>query len=182
MPSAADPLVTLRRHAADAPWSGRELAVLVDRLLAAADRAPPRATTVRTLHYYVTNAVIQPPQGRGAGAGWGYAQLVELLVARLRQEAGASLEAIAAHRRRTPLDALEVEAAGTLAIALPAPRASDPRPEALPDDIAAWREFTPARGVMLRLAEGHSLLDHPGRLAALLDGLAREAGPLTREP
>lgn len=181
MPPTADPLVTLRRHAAGAPWSGRELVALVDRLLAAADRRPARATSVRTLHYYVAGGVVQPPHGRGAGAGWGYPQLVELLAARLGQADGRRLDDIAAHRREVSLGQLEAEVASTLDVALPAPATPEPPAGPPTDDIEGWREFTPARGIVLRLAIGHPLLDDPGRLAALLDGLAREAAPLTRE-
>lgn len=181
MPSAPDPLVTLRRHAAAAPWSGRELVALADRLLTAAGRPPERPMSLRTLHFYVASEVIQPPHGRGAGAGWGYPHLVELLASRVRQAAGERLESIAERRRNATLGELEVAVATALAVALPAPAPPDPPVPAAPDDIEEWREFAPARGVVLRLASGHPLLDDPRRLAALLDGLAREAAPPTRE-
>lgn len=167
------PLVALRRHAAHAPWALDELATLADELLAATGHAPPRATTERTVRFYVSRGVVRAPFGRGPGSTWGYPHLVELLAARLAQEGGESLELVASRRLALDDPALEcftAERLGAVPSQLPGEAtASPPSPGG-----AAWRRFTVAAGVELHLAADHPLVGDPGRLAALLDGLTRE--------
>jgi hypothetical protein len=71
-------LAALRLHG-QTPSSLGELAELADRLLAAADSAPDRPTTERTVRFYVSRGVVRPPKGRGASARWEYPHLIDLL-------------------------------------------------------------------------------------------------------
>lgn len=179
MASGAEPLVTLRRHGADAPWAIGDLAVLADRLLVAAGAPPPKPTTDRTVRFYVSRGVIQVPFGRGRGSTWGYPHLIELLAARLAQLDGEGLEAIAERRVRRSAAALEQHVATRLAVPLPAPRDAEP-PPAAPVSVG-WRRFTPAEGAELHLREDHPLLRDPRRLGALLDGLQSGTAPSSEE-
>ena len=179
MSSTAAPLVTLRRHAADAPWTVAELATLTDRLLDAAGVRPARATTDRTVRFYVTKGVVQVPFGRGPGSGWGYPHLIELLAARLAQHDGESLEAIASRRDQLTAEALERRTAARLAVPMPAP-AEVAAPVAVPPGVA-WHHFAVTAGVELHLHHDHPLLQDPQRLGSLLDGLRTEIGPSSEE-
>lgn len=179
MPSTADPLVTLRRLGVEAPWTAAELAREVDRLLRAAGSAPARPTTERTLRFYVSRRVVQPPFGRGAGSSWGYPHLVELLAARLGQQHGESLETVAERRGAMDPELLERHTVTRLGVPLPPPVESEPAPV----EVAGrnWHRIGVASGVELHLAEGHPLLDHPDRLAQVVAGLRSAAGPLQEE-
>lgn len=179
MGSTAEPLVTLRRHGGDAPWTVAELAALTDRLLTAAGARPPKPTTERTVRFYVTRGVVQVPFGRGRGSSWGYPHLIELLAARLAQQGGETLEAIVERRVRLSADALERHTANRLAVPLPAP--SDPA-STLPAPVSAgWRRFDVRDGVELHLQDDHPLLRDSRRLGTLLDGLREETGPSSEE-
>jgi hypothetical protein len=178
MPTSAIPIVTLRRQAREAPWAVGELAALADRLLSAAGHAPERPTTDRTVRFYVSRAVVQAPFGRGPGTAWGYPHLVELLAARLAQQQGDSLDAIALRRGQLTPTALEEWTARALGAALPelapAPRHDPPLGE-------AWSRHAVAPGVELHLADDHPLRRDTARLGALLDHLRREVVPSPEE-
>lgn len=173
MASHPDPLVALRRHASSAPWRARELIELADRLLSGVDPDQDRPLTDRTLHYYVASRVVRPPSGRGAGTGWGYPHLIELLAARLARAAGDSLPVIATRRDEWALDALERQVADALGCAVGAPVDSTQADDS-GDIPVAWRDHQITPSVVLRLAVTHPLHDDPRRLGVLLDGLARE--------
>lgn len=182
--STADPLVTLRRYAAVAPWSGRELVRLADQILAAAGRSAARPLSERTLHYYVARGVVAAPSGRGAGSGWGYPHLIALLAARLDQAAGDDLEAIAARHRTSSAVQREGAVARALATALPAPEPLGPAAAPAPassDTSGQWEQVALTEGLWLRVARDHPLLTDSRRLAALRDYLAREFTPVARE-
>lgn len=179
MASTAAPLVTLRRHAVDAPWTVAELAALADRLLDAAGVTPARPTTDRTVRFYVTKGVVQVPFGRGPGSSWGYPHLIELLAARLAQHDGETLEAIAAGREQLSADALERRTAARLAVPLPAPVEVTAPPIA--PIGAAWHHFEVHPGLELHLHHDHPLLRDPQRLGSLLDGLRTETRPSSEE-
>ena len=179
MASSAEPLVTLRRHAADAPWAIGDLAELTDRLLVAAGAQPPKPTTDRTVRFYVSRGVVQVPFGKGRGSTWGYPHLIELLAARLAQLDGEALEAIVERRLRLSAAALEQHTAARLAVPLPAPREVEPTP-AVPAS-AGWRRFPVTDGAELHLRDDHPLLRDPRRLGALLDGLQAGTAPSSEE-
>lgn len=169
-----EPLVALRRHAAQAPWSVAELAALGDRLLGAAGLLPPRPTTERTVRFYVSRGVMRPPFGRGPGSAWGYPHLVELLAARLAQQEGESLEQVAERRRRCDDAALEQFTADRLgATPIEEPAGAEPAGEASAG--SAWLRHAVAPGLELHLAADHPLAGDSRRLGALLERLAREA-------
>ena len=168
-----EPLVALRRHAADAPWALGELAALADTLLESAGHGPPRATSERTVRFYVGRGVVRPPFGRGPGSTWGYPHLVELLAARLAQEAGESLDAVGARRRALDDDAVgryDGDRLDAVQIDMPLPAASDAAPAG-----AAWQRYPVTDGLELHLAADHPLVGDPRRLGALIARLAREA-------
>lgn len=172
-----DPCQALRAQGTTAPWSVAELASHADRLLQAAGVAPARATTERTVRYYVSRQVVSPPFGRGPGSTWGYPHLVELLAARLALHDGESLDAAAA--RRSALDPTALERHAATRLDLPA---SLPTEAAAPADDprvvgTRWHRHAVADGVELHLADGHPLAADSRRLGALLDGLAREVAP-----
>ena len=179
MASSAEPLVTLRRHGADAPWAIGDLADLTDRLLAAAGAQPPQPTTDRTVRFYVTRGVVQVPFGRGRGSSWGYPHLIELLAARLAQLDGEALETIVERRLRLSAEALERHTATRLAVPLPAPVDAAP-PVATPASVG-WRRIAVADGVELHLRDQHPLLRDPRRLGIVLDGLRNATGPSSEE-
>ncbi len=179
MRSHADPLVTLRRVGVAAPWTAAGLAREVDRLLRAVDSAPVRPTTERTLRFYVSRGVVQHPFGRGPAASWEYPHLVELLAARLGQQHGETLEAIAARRDTMDSELLERHTATRLGAPLPPPVEDEPTPEVVPG--SNWHRINVAQGVELHLVEGHPLLDHPDRLAQVVAGIRAAAGPSQEE-
>ncbi len=176
MAAHPDPLVALRRHASSAPWRARELIALADRLFRSPEPALDRPLTERTLHYYVASRVVRTPSGRGAGTGWGYPHLIELLAARIARAAGDSLQSIAARRDERGLEALEREVADSLGPAVSEWTDSTPADDS-GDIPVAWRDHVITPSAVLRLAATHPLHDDPRRLGVLLDGLAREVDP-----
>lgn len=174
MENDAAPLVTLRRHGSGAPWSVAELARLADHLLAAALLPMLRPTTERTVRFYVSRGVVQPPYGRGPGSTWGYPHLVELLAARLAQQGGDGLEAIAARRGSTPLATLEQEVASHFGGPLPPPTEAAAVVESKDPVPLGWWRLEVTDGVELHLRDGHPLLADSRRLGAVLDGLRSE--------
>lgn len=163
-------LAALRRYADDAPWSVTELAKIADQVLTAS-LPGSKPTTERTVRFYVSRGVLRPPQGRGAGAFWGYPHLLELIAARIAQHDGAALDDIAAKRGATSLDAMERRVASRLATSLPSPGAGlQDAPD--PADIAVgWHRLEVTDGVELHLRNGHPLLSDTRRLGVVLGDL-----------
>lgn len=179
MTTTADAVSALRRYQESAPWRLADLAALADELLAVAGAPPDRATSERSLRFYVTRGVLHPPYGRGAGSSWGYRHLVELLAARLAQQGGETLEQIARTRTRLSERALERLVAESLGPGFFRPRlvreAATEGP-ALPAG-SGWQRFSAGDGVELHLALSHPLLSDPARLHALLTELAELTHP-----
>lgn len=175
MTATAQPLVSLRSHASGAPWSLGELAALADRLLIAAGHAPDRPTSERTVRFYVSRAVVQAPFGRGPGSAWGYPHLVELLAARLAQQAGESLDAIALRRGECTTDELESWTADALGAPLPLP--GEPVREISGPSLDEWCRVVLAPGAELHLAQSHPLRCDPARLGLVLDQLRHALSP-----
>ncbi len=177
--TTADAVSALRRYQESAPWRLGDLAALADELLTIAGAPPERATSERSLRFYVTRGVLHPPYGRGAGSSWGYRHLVELLAARLAQQGGETLEQIASTRQRLSEPALERLVAEALGPGFFRPRlvreASVDAP-ALPIG-SGWQRFDAGDGVELHLATSHPLLADPVRLNALLTQLAELTHP-----
>jgi hypothetical protein len=155
-----------------------ELAELADRLLEAAGQPPERPTTDRTVRFYVTRRVLQPPFGQGPGSAWGYPHLVELLAARLAQRAGEPLEAIATRRATLSPEALERQAAQDLGVAVPGPVDRSP-PVSHPAGVA--RQVVVEPGVELHLAADHPLSRDDERLGTIVDRLAKDIASRIQE-
>jgi hypothetical protein len=178
MTTTLEPLVSLRRHASGAPWTVAELAGLVDRLLASAGVEGEKTVTERTVRFYVSREVLEPPFGRGPGSAWGYPHLVELLAARLAQRSGATLEQVADRRRSLSPTELERWVVDDLGVALAAPH--DPlQPE--PRVAPPARQIVIEPGVELHLAGDHPLAADERRLGVIVARLAREVAPRTQE-
>jgi len=173
--TVTDAVNALRRYQEAAPWRLAELVALGDELLAAADAAPDKPTTERTLRFYVSRSVVHPPYGRGAGSSWGYRHLVELLAARLAQHSGETLEAIAATREALGERALERQVAERLGPAFFRPRLMrDAAPAPVPPRPAGteWHRINVGDGVELHLAAHHPLLSDAARLGTMVSHLA----------
>lgn len=171
MTTISDAVNALRRYQDAAPWRLGELIALADELLATMGAAPDKPTTERTLRFYVTRGVVHPPYGRGAGSSWEYRHLVELLAARLAQQGGETLDAIAAARESLGERALERHVAERLGPAFFRPRlvrdaASAPavhRPVG-----TEWRRIPMGDGAELHLAAEHPLLVDTARLESVV--------------
>jgi DNA-binding transcriptional MerR regulator len=93
-----------------------ELAAVVP--VNAAARARPSARTVR---FYVSRGLVEPPEGRGTGAVYRYRHLLQVLAIKLRQMEGASLEALTKEMAEQTGDVLERRVAALLGPGVPTP-------------------------------------------------------------
>lgn len=135
-----DALTTLRAYRALAPWGLRDLTALAGAMLDASGVFPLSASarprpTERTVRFYVTRGLVNPPEGRGTAAVYGYRHLLQVLAIKLRQMEGATLETI--EQELTPLtgDLLERRVAQALGAALP-----------MPDQLVLRADGRPLRG------------------------------------
>jgi len=195
--SGADPLVALRAYRALAPWSLRDLASLAGALLEASNIVPVNAAAralpgERTIRFYVARGLVSPPEGRGTAATYGYRHLLQVLVIKLRQMEGATLDSLGKELSELAGDMMERRVASALGPALPmpervlaAPGTHEPRgrvaramQSALPAPGQPPRPTTCRRvpcgpGVELLLDERHPALRVPGAEAALARDIAR---------
>src|SRR5688572_923934 len=115
----ADPLHALREYRSLAPWNLRDLAVLVGAILEASAVTPinaaARATpSERTIRFYVTKGLVNPPDGRGTAATYSYRHFLQLLWIKLRQMEGGTLTTITKEMKDSTGDVLERRAAQAL--------------------------------------------------------------------
>ena len=179
-----DAVNALRRYQDAAPWRLAELVALGDELLRAADAAPDKPTTERTLRFYVSRGVVHPPYGRGAGSSWEYRHLVELLAARLAQHDGETLDAIATAREALGERALERQVAERLGPAFFRPRLV--RDAAVPSGPVhptgtEWYRIPMGDGAELHLTATHPLLIDTARLNTLVNHLSGLLQPPVQE-
>lgn len=170
----SDAVNALRRYHESAPWRLSELIELADELLAAAGFPREKPTSERTLRFYVSRGVVNPPYGRGAGSSWGYRHLIELLAVRMSQQAGETLEMIATLRTQAGERGLERLVADRLGPAFFRPRLvrdSVPEPTPLPALATEWHRVPLGEGAELHLAAGHPLLSDDARLRAIVTHL-----------
>ena len=122
----ANPLLVLREYLQLAPWSLRDLAMVVASILEASAVRPVSAVASmhpneRTVRFYVTRGLVAPPEGRGTSATYSYRHLLQVLSIKLRQMEGATLETITREHSELTGDLLERRVAAALGSALPTP-------------------------------------------------------------
>jgi len=125
-----DGLAILREYRALAPWGLRDLAALAAGVLDASGVVPVNAAararpSERTIRFYVARGLVSPPDGRGTAAVYSYRHLLQVLVIKLRQMEGATLEALT--RELTGLTGDLIERRVSLALG-----SGLPRPDRLP--------------------------------------------------
>jgi DNA-binding transcriptional MerR regulator len=114
----------------------------------ASARAAPSARAVR---FYVSNGLLDRPEGTGTAATYNYRHLLQLLAIKIRQREGQTLDVIKREMRETTGDQLERRIAQSLAPALGA-RADV---AVVQDDqpAPAWRRLPVADGIELHVRD-----------------------------
>ena len=120
---AESPVALLRAHARHAPWNARGLAAHATALVDAAGMRPTNASaraapSARAVRFYVSNGLLDRPEGTGTSAIYNYRHLLQLLAIKIRQREGQTLDAIKREMRETTGDLLERRIAQSLAPAL----------------------------------------------------------------
>jgi DNA-binding transcriptional MerR regulator len=153
---AESPVALLRAHARHAPWNARGLAAHVTALVDAAGMRPTNASaraapSARAVRFYVSNGLLDRPEGTGTAAIYNYRHLLQLLAIKIRQREGQTLEVIKREMRETTGDLLERRIAQSLAPALGA-RADA---VAAQDDQGriAWRRVLVADGIEIHVRD-----------------------------
>ena len=154
------PVALLRAHSRHAPWNARGLAAHVTALVDAAGVRPTNASaraapSARAVRFYVSNGLLDRPEGTGTAATYNYRHLLQLLAIKIRQREGQTLDVIKREMRETTGDMLERRIAQSLAPALGV-RADVAVAQ---DDQAAmlWRRVPVADGIELHVRD-----DSPG--------------------
>jgi DNA-binding transcriptional MerR regulator len=151
------PIGLLRAHARHAPWNARGLAAhvsgLVDSIGVRPTNASARAApSARAIRYYVSNGLLDRPEGTGTSATYGYRHFLQLLSVKIRQREGATLETIKQEMSELTGDALERRVATALAAALGA-TAETRRVNSDGDGPSSWRRVIVADGVELHIRD-----------------------------
>ncbi|HEX5077405.1 MAG TPA: MerR family transcriptional regulator [Gemmatimonadaceae bacterium] len=120
---AESPVALLRAHARHAPWNARGLAAHVTALVDAAGMRPTNASaraapSARAVRFYVSNGLLDRPEGTGTAATYNYRHLLQLLAIKIRQREGQTLDVIKREMHETTGDLLERRIAQSLAPAL----------------------------------------------------------------
>jgi DNA-binding transcriptional MerR regulator len=151
---AENPVTLLRAHARQAPWNARGLAAYAAGLADAAGVRPTNAVaraapSMRAVRFYVSQGLLDRPEGAGTAATYGYKHLIQLLAIKIRQREGQTLEVIKKEMAGTTGDALERRVATALAPVLGAA----PAPAATEDGAlgAPWRRAHVADGIELHV-------------------------------
>ena len=153
---AESPVALLRAHARHAPWNARGLAAHVTALVDAAGMRPTNASaraapSARAVRFYVSNGLLDRPEGTGTAAIYNYRHLLQLLAIKIRQREGQTLDVIKREMRETTGDLLERRIAQSLAPALGA-RADVVVAQ---DDqrAIAWRRVLVADGIEIHVRD-----------------------------
>ena len=151
------PIGLLRAHARHAPWNARGLAShvsgLVDSIGVRPTNASARAApSARAIRYYVSNGLLDRPEGTGTSATYGYRHFLQLVSVKIRQREGATLETIKQEMSELTGDALERRVATALAAALGA-TAETRRVNSDGDGPSSWRRVVVADGVELHVRD-----------------------------
>ncbi|HJU90571.1 MAG TPA: MerR family transcriptional regulator [Gemmatimonadaceae bacterium] len=120
---ADSPVPLLRAHARHSPWNARGLAAhataLVDAAAMRPTNAAARATpSARAVRFYVANGLLDRPEGTGTAATYNYRHLLQLLLIKIRQREGQTLDKIKIEMQELTGDSLERRVATSLAPAL----------------------------------------------------------------
>jgi hypothetical protein len=195
--SLGDPLATLRSYRLLAPWGLRDLAALAGGVLEVSGVIPLSAAartrpTDRTIRFYVARQLVDPPEGRGTAAMYGYKHFLQVLAIKLRQMEGATLETLTKEFADQAGDQLERRVASALGPSLPTPdrvaqgaaapvrgraaralAAAGPRPQV---PAGLHRRIAVAPGVELLIDAHHPVFDAPGGEAELVATLRAALG------
>src|SRR4029434_4669443 len=147
---AESPVALLRAHARHAPWNARGLAAHVTALVDAAGMRPTNASaraapSARAVRFYVSNGLLDRPEGTGTAAIYNYRHLLQLLAIKIRQREGQTLEIIQREMRENTGALLERRIAQSLAPALGA--RADVAVARDDETPLAWRRITVADGI-----------------------------------
>jgi DNA-binding transcriptional MerR regulator len=153
---AESPVALLRAHARHAPWNARGLAAHVTALVDAAGMRPTNASaraapSARAVRFYVSNGLLDRPEGTGTAAIYNYRHLLQLLAIKIRQREGQTLEIIKREMRETTGDLLERRIAQSLAPALGA--RADVVVAHVDQAAPAWRRVLVADGIELHVRD-----------------------------
>jgi DNA-binding transcriptional MerR regulator len=162
----------LRAHARHAPWNARGLAAHVTALVDAAGLRPTNASaraapSARAVRFYVSNGLLDRPEGTGTAATYNYRHLLQLLAIKIRQREGQTLDVIKREMRETTGDLLERRIAQSLAPALGV--RADVAVAQDDQALISWRRIPVADGIELHVRD-----DSPGAGADALVAM-REA-------
>src|SRR6476659_446470 len=122
-PMAESPVALLRAHARHAPWNARGLAAHVTALVDAAGVRPTNASarvapSARAVRFYVSNGLLDRPEGTGTAATYNSRHFLQLLFIKIRQREGQMLDVIKRELKENTGDVLERRIAAALAPAL----------------------------------------------------------------
>ena len=180
---AESPVALLRAHARHAPWNARGLAAHVAQLVDAAGVRPTNASaraapSARSVRFYVSNQLMDRPEGLGTSATYNYRHFLQLLAIKMRQREGMSLDTIRSDMRDITGDALERRLAQSLATALASGVSQAAQQDG--DPVASWRRLTVADGVELHVRDDSAAADED-MLVALREAVRTALGrPETR--
>jgi DNA-binding transcriptional MerR regulator len=153
---AESPVALLRAHSRHAPWNARGLAAHVTALVDAAGVRPTNASaraapSARAVRFYVSNGLMDRPEGTGTAATYNYRHLLQLLAIKIRQREGQTLDVIKREMRETTGDQLERRIAQSLAPALGA--RADVAVGQDDQRAFAWRLLPVADGIELHVRD-----------------------------
>lgn len=153
---AESPVALLRAHARHAPWNARGLAAHATALVDAAGIRPTNASaraapSARAVRFYVSNGLLDRPEGTGTAAIYNYRHLLQLLAIKIRQREGQTLDAIKREMRETTGDLLERRIAQSLAPALGA--RADVAVAQDDQGPLSWRRMVVADGIEIHVRD-----------------------------
>lgn len=150
------PVPLLRSHARHAPWNARGIAAHATALVDAAAMRPTNAAaraalSARAIRFYVANGLLDRPEGTGTAATYHYRHLLQLLLIKIRQREGMTLEKIKQELQEMSGDAIERRVATALAPALGAGADSVAEQNGKGDGV--WYRIQVANGIEIHVRE-----------------------------
>ena len=174
----SSPVPLLRAHARHAPWNARGLAAHATALVDSAGIRPTNASaraapSARSVRFYVSNGLLDRPEGTGTAATYNYRHLLQLLAIKIRQREGQRLETIKREMKELTGDLLERRVAQSLAPALATSADATVRRD--DEGPAVWRRIPVADGIELHVRED-SPASHNDALAAMREAVRAALG------